>query len=143
MPHPDPGATLDGTVPWAEFTAAAAPLEFTPVPFYHPLWVLDLSGTTGLPKPIVQSHGGILVEHIKALAALGPGPGDRFLWFTTTGWMMWNFLIGGLLVGATVVLYDGSPGHPDLDALWGVAERHRVSLFGMSAPFLRRARRRG
>jgi acetoacetyl-CoA synthetase len=85
----------------------------------------------------VQSVGGILLEHVKSLRLHWDlGPGDRFLWFTTTGWMMWNFLIGGLLVGATVVLYDGSPGHPDLMTLWKLAERHRVTLFGMSAPFV-------
>ena len=122
---------------WDELTSEAAEPDFTPVPFSAPLWVLYSSGTTGLPKPIVQSVGGILLEHLKSLRLHWDlGPGDRFLWFTTTGWMMWNFLIGGLLVGATVVLYDGSPGHPDLMTLWELAERHRVSLFGMSAPYV-------
>ncbi len=129
--------TPDGMLSWEQLTAETAEPAFTPVPFSAPLWVLYSSGTTGMPKPIVQSVGGILVEHLKSLRLHWDlGPGDRFLWFTTTGWMMWNFLIGGLLVGATVVLYDGSPGHPDLNTLWKLAERHRVSLFGMSAPYV-------
>ena len=130
-------AVPDGMIGWDELTSEPAEPEFTPVPFSAPLWVLYSSGTTGLPKPIVQSVGGILLEHLKSLRLHWDlGPGDRFLWFTTTGWMMWNFLIGGLLVGATIVLFDGSPGHPDLMTLWRLAQRHRVSLFGMSAPYV-------
>jgi acetoacetyl-CoA synthetase len=144
VPYLDPDATLDGTTSWAELLSESAPLTCTPVPFDHPLWVLYSSGTTGLPKGIVQGHGGILVEHLKALALqYDLGPGERFLWFTTTGWMMWNFLVGGLLVGATVVLYDGSPAHPDLDVLWAVAEKHRVRLFGVSAPYLQSCQKAG
>jgi acetoacetyl-CoA synthetase len=116
---------------------AGADLVFEPVAFDHPLWVLYSSGTTGLPKAIVQGHGGIALELLKSISLqLDLGPDDRFFWFTTTGWMMWNFLVGGLLLGTTVVLYDGSPGHPDMGALWRFAERSRMTYFGTSAAFV-------
>ena len=143
-----PGSAGDlpatGVVAWHDLLASPAAPRFEAVPFEHPLWILFSSGTTGLPKSMVQGHGGIVLEHLKSLSLhLDLGPGDRFLWYTTTGWMMWNFLVGGLLAGATVVLYDGSPAYPDLGALWRLVERAGVTYLGTSAPFLHAAMREG
>ncbi|MFF0298810.1 acetoacetate--CoA ligase [Kitasatospora sp. NPDC004614] len=127
----------EGTLHYDDLVADATEPVFEPVPFDHPLWVLYSSGTTGLPKAIVQSQGGILVEHLKQAALhLDLGPDDRFLWYTSTGWMMWNFLLAGLLTGTTIVTYDGSPGHPDTGALWSVAARTSATVLGTSAAYV-------
>ena len=128
---------LEDVVPWGDLIGNDTPLVFAPVPFDHPLWVLYSSGTTGVPKAIVQSQGGILIEHLKALSLhLDLTADDRFFWFTTTGWMMWNFLVGGLLHGMTIVLYHGSPAYPDMNAMWRLVEETGITYFGTSAPFL-------
>jgi acetoacetyl-CoA synthetase len=111
--------------------------EFEEVPFGHPLWVVYSSGTTGLPKPIMHGHGGIVLEHLKAQALHQDlKPGDVFTWYTTTGWMMWNYLAGGLLTGTTIMLYDGSAAYPAPDRLWRLAAEHQVSYLGVGAPYL-------
>jgi acetoacetyl-CoA synthetase len=132
-------SSLENVTTWDELLAEheGAGLTFEQVPFDHPLWVLYSSGTTGLPKAIVHSQGGILMEHLKKVVLhIDLEPGDRFFWFTTTGWMMWNVVVAGLLTGATALLYDGNPGYPDMNVLWEFAEQTGMSAFGTSASYL-------
>jgi acetoacetyl-CoA synthetase len=140
---PHIGANTDGltnTILWDDALSAVTPapeLAFAQVPFDHPLWVLYSSGTTGLPKPLVHGHGGMLLEHVKATVFHNDlKPGDRFFWYTSTGWMMWNYLLGSLLSGASIVLYNGTPGYPDMNALFELAEAAGITYFGTSAAFI-------
>ncbi len=138
------GGKVDDAVVWEDFLAQPAPLVVDPVAFDHPLYVLYSSGTTGLPKAIVHTHGGILVEHLKNHAlSWDLGPGDRLLWFSTTAWMMWNALVSALLCGASIVLLDGNPVHPGLRRQWELAEESGATHFGVSSTYLVACRREG
>jgi acetoacetyl-CoA synthetase len=141
----DAGEILPGAMSFAELlqSGRGAQLQVEQVPFDHPLWVLYSSGTTGLPKAIVHGHGGILLEQLKKRMHLDLRPGDRMFWFTTTGWMMWNFLVGCLLSDAAIVLYDGSPAHPDAGALFALAQRTGMTCLGASAGLLAAAQKAG
>ncbi|MDS1270992.1 acetoacetate--CoA ligase [Lipingzhangella sp. LS1_29] len=138
LPYLDAGP-VEGAMSWQDLedSGRGADLRFEPVPFDHPLWVLYSSGTTGLPKAIIHGHGGILLEQLKSLYLhVDCHDTDRVFWYTTTGWMMWNFLVSVLLTDASIVLYDGSPQHPDLGVLWDLAAETGVTVFGTSASYL-------
>jgi len=135
---------LDDAVPWSDLVAVHEPLEFEQVPFDHPLYILFSSGTTGLPKAIIHGHGGILLEHCKNHGlSWDLGPGDRLMWFTTTAWMMWNALVSTLLLGASIVMLDGNPMHPDLHEQWRLAEETEATVLGLSPAFITACRKAG
>jgi acetoacetyl-CoA synthetase len=135
---------VGGALEWDELVRPKARLEFERVPFEHPLWILYSSGTTGLPKPLVHGHGGILLEHLKTLSLHNDlGPSDTMFWYTSTGWMMWNYLVGALMLGSRVVLYEGDPLHPGPGALWDLADEAGITFLGASAAFVGASMRSG
>lgn len=142
------GEEIEGSILWSDIARCAGPgmqdFDFEQLPFEHPLWILFSSGTTGIPKAIVQSHGGILLEQLK-LASLhfNLKEGDRLFFYTTLGWMMWNFLVSSMLVGVVPVLYDGNPNYPDAAALWRIVEKSRTTLFGASPTFVQMQQQAG
>ncbi|SOD94852.1 acetoacetate--CoA ligase [Blastococcus haudaquaticus] len=144
VPRLFPSEVPDGALPWAEAVADAQEPEFEPLPFDAPLWILYSSGTTGLPKGIVHPHGGVVLEQLKSgVVHQGLGPGDRFYWYTSTAWMMWNVVVSSLLAGATAVLHDGAPAYPTVDAQFALAARVGVTVLGTSPGYLAACQKAG
>src|SRR3712207_3792495 len=137
VPRLHPDEVPDGATSWAEAVADVQEPVFEALPFDAPLWIVYSSGTTGLPKGIVHGHGGITLDQHRQLGLhCDVGPGDRFYWYASTAWIMWNIATSALLLGATVVVHDGAPAYPTLDAQFAIAARHRLAYLGTSAGYL-------
>jgi len=143
VPRLFPSETPDGALPWVDAIADEQEPVFEPLPFDAPLWILYSSGTTGLPKGIVHGHGGVVLEQLKSGLAQGLEPGDRFYWYTSTAWMMWNVVVSSLLSGATAVIHDGAPAYPTVDAQFALAARVGVNVLGTSPGYLAACQKAG